>query len=82
MLCNLTARCTNESTCTVIHKPWHKRRQRSVRSCIECASKIGSLTKDGPLVNRPTMENTFYKIIIDEEICDVRQQKTTFASYP
>lgn len=62
-MCDFYASCKAPSEFIVINKAVGKRPEFRVNACFGCASRIGSKTPEGPLINSLTRECSFYKII-------------------
>jgi hypothetical protein len=61
-MCEFAAKCKNEAEFVVIHKAVGKRPEFKRDACKACASRIGSKSPDGPLIDDPGMESVFFKL--------------------
>lgn len=61
-MCDFAINCKNPAAFVVIQKAFMQKPERRINACLQCASRIGSLTSAGPVIELPSRETRFYKI--------------------
>jgi len=73
--CRLYQGCRGAAVFNVIHKMVGQRFPQNIPACHACASKVGSKSEGGAVINRPDRENTFYKIVNLQEVTTTENQQ-------
>lgn len=62
-MCDFAKGCKSDATFVVIHKAAGAMKERHVDACRSCASKIGQRSPEGPIIDSPDMDSTFYRLV-------------------
>ena len=61
-MCNYTRNCNRACTHRIVRKAAGTRPELATHACQSCATRIGSASPDGPVINQPGSESTYYRI--------------------
>lgn len=61
-MCNYTRNCDRADTHTIVRKATATRVPLATGACQSCATRIGSASPQGSVINQPNSESKYYRI--------------------